>query len=394
MHQCVALARFLVLALCTATGVAWAAEVPGRPGRASTTRSHGPQPYAGLSDADEARFDEGLDEFAEIERPRTGLGPVFNGASCSECHNRPTIGGSSARFVIRFGRSGPGGFDPLAGRGGSLIQARGITTQTCSVPGEVVPPEANEVTRRNTPALFGLGLVDAIPDERIVRKADPDDRNGDGISGRANMVDGRVGRFGWKAQVARLADFAAEAYLNEMGITSPAFPNEVNPQGGPVVCDGAPDPEDDGSDVIAFTDFMTLLAPLPTGRRASAALAGRAVFRRIKCDACHVETLRSGGSSVKALRAKRAALYSDLLLHDMGPGLADGIEQGEATGSEFRTAPLWGVAYSYPYLHDGRTGSLSGAIAAHGGEATAVRDRFLALSETDRAALIEFLRSL
>src|SRR5262249_22709618 len=150
------------------------------------------------------------------------------------CHSHPTIGGSSTRFVTRFGRYGPAGFDPMTDHGGSLIQANGIVTDVCSVPAETVPPEATVTTRRDTPPLFGLGLIDAIPDSQILRWADPTDRNRDGISGRPNMVGGRVGRFGWKAQVATLHDFSGDAYLNEMGITSPEFPNENAPQGGPV----------------------------------------------------------------------------------------------------------------------------------------------------------------
>src|SRR5215470_2081607 len=352
-----------------------------------------PEPFDGLSDADLDRFDEGLDEFADIETIDRGLGPIFNGSSCAECHNQPRIGGSSTHFVTRFGRYDATGFDPMPGFGGSLIQAHGITTATCSVPGEVVPPEATVSTRRDTPPLFGLGLVDAIPDASILHYADPTDRNHDGISGRPNMVGGRVGRFGWKAQVATLHDFAGEAYLNEMGITSPAFPAELNPQGGPVVCDTVSDPEDDGSNVAAFEDFMSLLAPLPTAPRSRQIMIGRGLFRRIKCNACHLDKLRTGPSPVAALNNKRVRLFSDLLLHDMG-ALGDGIQQGDASGSEFRTAPLWGVSQSAPYLHDGRAATLEDAIAAHAGEGRGARDRFLALSGSDRAALLAYLNAL
>ena len=248
-----------------------------------------PASYDGLDEADEARFDEGLDEFADIEDAERGLGPVFNGESCAECHNQPTIGGSSDKFVTRFGRYTRTGFDPLVEFGGSLIQAKGITTATCSVPGEQVPSAATVSTRRDTPPLFGLGLLDTIPDDKILRLADPTDANGDGISGRANMIGGRVGRFGWKAQVVSLHDFSGDAYLNEMGITNPEFPNENLPQGGPLVCDTVPDPEDDGSDVDDFTDFMTLLAPLPTAPSTTTSRRGRALFRTLGCRACHTD---------------------------------------------------------------------------------------------------------
>ena len=352
-----------------------------------------PVPYDTLTPDEEARFADGLDEFADIETPDRGLGPVFNGESCAECHNHPTIGGSSDRFVTRFGAYGVGGFDALTNLGGSLIQAKGITTDLCSVPGETVPPEATVSTKRDSPPLFGLGLLDHVSEERILRRADPTDRNHDGISGRPNMVNGRVGRFGWKAQVASIVDFAADAYLNEMGITSPTLPNEMPPQGGPVVCDAVPDPEDDGSNLIAFTDFMTLLAPLPTLPRSPEINAGKRIFHRVKCVACHLPKMKTGFSSVAALRNHRVLAFTDLLLHDIG-SLGDRIEQGQATGTEFRTAPLWGVSASGPYLHDGRARTLEDAISAHDGEARVARDRFLALLPAERDALVAYLRSL
>ena len=352
-----------------------------------------PAPLPGLGAQDLAAFEDGLEEFADIETPERGLGPVFNGTSCAECHNRPTIGGSSARFVTRFGRYAAGGFDPMAAEGGSLIQERGITTATCAVAGEVVPPSATVVTRRDSPPLFGAGLIDAIPEERILRLADPTDRNHDGISGRPNMVGGQIGRFGWKAQIAHLADFAADAYVNEMGITSPTRPEENLPQGGPLVCDAVSDPEDDGSNVQAFADFMRLLAPLATSKPTRTARVGKRVFRQLRCNVCHTDKLRTAPGAVRALSAIRVRLFSDLLLHDMG-ALGDGIEQEGASGQEFRTAPLWGAAASAPYLHDGRAATLEEAIAAHDGEGRPARDGLLALAPSARAALVEFLKSL
>ena len=354
-----------------------------------------PQPYATLIQADLDRFEDGLREFAEIDGPAEGLGPVFNGASCAECHSVPTVGGSNPRNETRFGRTGPGGvFDPMPGFGGSLIQERGITVGACSVSGEGVPPAATIVGRRQTTALFGLGLVDAIPDERILRYADEGDANGDGISGRPNLIGGRVGRFGWKSQVVSLHDFAGNAYLNEMGITNPDFPTESSPQGGPVTCDTVADPEDDGTNVTAFADFMTLLAPLPTGPKSRDLRLGRSVFRRLRCQVCHIDRLRTGIHPVKALHHRRARVFSDLLLHDMGPALGDGIEQGQATGTEFRTAPLWGVSQSAPYLHDGRAATLEDAIVAHAGEGQAARDAFLGLTPGERVLLLTYLNAL
>src|SRR5262249_34000604 len=139
--------------------------------------------------------------------------------------------------------------------------------------------------------------------------------------------------------------------------------------------------------LAAITDFLTMLAPLPAGARSPEVRRGRLVFRRTGCRACHVELLRTGDGPIPALNRKNVKLFSDLLLHDMGPGLADGIEQGEASGAEFRTAPLWGASHRGPYLHDGRAATLAEAIAAHGGEGERARDAYLQLGPADRAAL-------
>ena len=344
-----------------------------------------------LPEAVAESFAEGLEDFAEIEMPATGLGPVFNGASCAECHHRPTIGGSSTRTVTRFGRHDGGGFDPMVELGGVVLQANGITTPSCTVAGEVVPATSDVITTRDSPPLFGLGLVDTIPDDRLLQLADPNDANGDGISGRANVIGERVGRFGWKAQVVSLHDFVGEAYQTEMGITSPGFPTESNPQGAPLGCDPVADPEDDGTAVTSLTSFVTLLAPLPPLKPSPSARAGKSLFKRLQCRSCHTDKLKAGVSTVKALHRKKVPAFSDFLLHDMGPALGDGIPQGDASGSEFRTAPLWGVRASAPYLHDGRAATIAEAIAAHGGEAQAARDGFVALTAAEQAALVAYL---
>jgi CxxC motif-containing protein (DUF1111 family) len=233
-------------------------------------------------------------------------------------------------------------------------------------------------------------------------RADPSDRDGDGISGTYNLINGPgsprhglVGRFGWKAQFVRLHDFSLEAYLDEMGITTPFRPLENGPQGGPVACDGEPDPEDDGRAVAAFTDLLMLLAPPPRESIPSDAWKGRRLFRALGCQDCHMSRYHTTEFPVGVLeRRRRVLLHSDLLLHDMGPELADGIQQGSATGTEWRTAPLWGVRYSAPYLHDGRAATLVQAIEMHGGGAQAARDTFLQLSPEQRAALIRYLSSL
>jgi CxxC motif-containing protein (DUF1111 family) len=369
--------------------------VAGGPARFTSCE---PIPFPVLTANERARFAAGAREFEDVDTPAEGLGPVFNEASCAACHNTPWIGGTSSRRVTRIGTDGPGGFDPLPGHGGSVIQTQGISTPECTVDGESIPAEATIVTERDPPALFGAGVIDAIDDRAILRFADPDDRNGDGVSGRPNMVGGRVGRFGRKAQIATLREFAGDAYLAEMGITSPDFPTDLAPQGVPS-CDPTPDPEDDGTNVTRFVDFLSVLAPTPAGQYPSSearreALAGRRLFKRIGCRSCHTDRLRGPRSVISGHGLKKVILFSDLLLHDLGPALADGIEQGEATGSEFRTAPLAGVAFSAPYLHDGRAATLDAAILAHGGEAMRARDGFAALPAAQRAQVRAFLNSL
>jgi hypothetical protein len=369
--------------------------VAGGPARFS---SCDPVPFPVLTPGERALFGAGAREFQDVDTPAEGLGPVFNETSCAACHNTPWIGGTSNRRVTRIGADGPGGFDPLPGHGGAVIQTQGIATPECTVAGETVPAEATIVTERDPPALFGAGVIDTIEDRSILRFADPDDRDGDGVSGRPNMVGGRVGRFGRKAQIATLHEFAGDAYLTEMGITSPDFPNDLAPQ-GVASCDPTPDPEDDGTNVALFVDFLSVLAPTPAGQYPSndvrrEALAGRRLFKRLRCRSCHTDRLRGPRSVVASHGLRKVVLFTDLLLHDLGPALADGIEQGEASGSEFRTAPLAGVAFSAPYLHDGRAATLDGAILAHGGEAIRARDAFSALSAAERAQVRAFLNSL
>jgi CxxC motif-containing protein (DUF1111 family) len=206
----------------------------------------------------------------------------------------------------------------------------------------------------------------------------------------------RVGRFGWKAQVATLLTFAADAYLNEMGITSPIFPKE-NPPGGDTAaleqCDKVADPEDDGTGVAAFTDFMTMLAPPPRGAISTEAERGASVFDRVGCAICHVPQLTTGPSKIGSLSNITFAPFSDFLLHDMG-ALGDRIEQGAATGQQMRTAPLWGLGVRTRFLHDARASTLEGAIQEHAGQGSAAAKAFGELSKKDAHDLIAFLRSL
>ena len=182
-----------------------------------------------------------------------------------------------------------------------------------------------------------------------------------------------------------------------MGVTSPSFPTENLPQGKPIPpgADTVADPEDGGGDITKFTNFMTLLAPptrlLPVSNLAA---RGEQIFNQINCSACHVPAMQTGKNSSAALSNVTVRLYSDLLLHRMGPGLADGIQQGTAKGDQFRTAPLWGLRHRMFYLHDGRATTPEGAIMQHGGEASAARDRYVNLNPQDKSEVREFLSKL
>lgn len=355
----------------------------------------------GLTAAQLALFTGGREEFEAVETVEGGLGPIFNGTSCAGCHSAGAIGGASTNTVTRFGRVVDGKFDPLDALGGSLLQALAINPAIQ----EVVPPQANVVAKRLSTPLFGAGLMEAVPDADILLSAlrpQPD-----GVRGRAaiitDVVSGksRVGRYGWKAQQATLLAFAGDAYLNEMGVTSRLFPRENAPNGNQellAIWDQVPDVEDavgpDGtSDIDHAADFMRLLAPPAPLRMTAAALAGGRVFDRINCSACHTPALFTGASPVAALAHKPVPLYSDLLLHDMGK-LGDGIEQGPAKMTEMRTAPLWGLRLRGAFLHDGRATTVDAAVRAHEGQGAASRNRYNALSATERQQLLAFLGSI
>lgn len=361
-------------------------------------------PISGLTTDEQARFAAGREAFVENETVADGIGPVFNDDSCGACHVSPATGGGGIRTVTRFGRRARGIFDPLAGLGGSLIQQQGIGVQgECNYVAESVPPTANVTALRRTTPLFGLGLVDALDDRTLLELAARQRARTPATAGRARYVPDavaggqRIGRFGWKAQVPSLLHFSGDAYLNEMGITTPFFPDENCPQGDCSLlrCDPVADPEDDGADVFLFADFMSFLAPPPRADRAGrgAVRDGQRVFERLGCADCHVATLKTGWHESSALREREFSPYSDFLLHDMG-ALGDGIAQDGAGGREMRTAPLWGLHAITSFLHDGRATTLEAAILGHDGQGAVSRDRFRALGTDDRRALLRFLRSL
>jgi CxxC motif-containing protein (DUF1111 family) len=361
-------------------------------------------PVGGLTAAQLHAFVIGREAFEEEEVAEDGLGPVFNGTSCVECHNAGAVGGGSEIVETRFGTVRNGAFDPLVRQGGSLIQTQGLGYYGgCEYVGEHVPRRATIVAGRRTTPLFGLGLVDAVPDATFVALAARQARLSPRTAGRPNVVldvasgERVVGRFGWKSQVPNLFQFSADAYVNEMGITTPLFPDEVCPQGNCQLlsCDPVPGVDDDLADVELFAAFMRLLAP-PRPRQAvdlRAVAAGSRLFDEVGCADCHVRALTTGPSAVAALDRRTFHPFSDFLLHDMG-SLGDGIVQGEASGTEMRTAPLWGLRVITTFLHDGRASTVEDAILAHEGQGRRARRRFLALTPRQRDYLLRFLGTL
>ena len=381
--------------LVTVLAVAPFAQTPPAPG----------DPLPGLTPVEFELFHIGLEDFLEVEDAEEGLGPAYNGTSCGGCHNVPAVGGIAPVAELRAGLVDANGdysdFDPEAG---SLFQLFSIPTHGCQI---VIPVEANVIARRVPIPLFGAGLVEAIPDDTLLALADPLDLDRDGVSGRAAVIEDvatgelRVGRFGWKSQQATLIAFGAEAYLNEMGITSDLFPNEQSFGISPELfrlCDPIPDPEDiiepatGRRGIDNFEAFMQLLAPIGRGPIDSQVRAGERLFAAIGCVACHVPSLETGSSTNPLFDRRPVPLYADLLLHDVGTG--DGIRQASAASNEVRTPALWGLRFRRPLLHDGRAATVSDAIRAHGAEADLARQGFDELTPEGRAALLAFLGSL
>ena len=360
-------------------------------------------PLPGLRPQEMAEFTAGRALFDKIFTPAEGLGPLFNENQCSACHTDPASGGDGEQRVVKATHLvAPARCDALeGGRGQNVRQHATAALQALGVEREAVPSQATEQGRFAPPFLFGLGLVEAIPDAEILKRADPDDRNGDGISGRAGRTpNGALGRFGRKAEVATITDFVASALRLEMGITSPLAPTEQGLNGGPLPpgVDPAPDPEVDLQAVQWLADFVRFLAPLPGVRLAADArrdsvVRGERVFVSLGCPSCHVPSMTTGPSAIPALDRKTVYLYSDLLLHDMGADLADVCGAGAEPG-ELRTAILAGLSYRKAFLHDGRALDVREAILAHGGEAAAARAAFAALDPVSQQVLLVFLESL
>lgn len=382
-------------------------------------------PIDGLTPPQLAAFAAGDGEFARRFGTAEGLGPIFVAASCESCH----VGdgkGHPAFNLTRFGRMGPGGFDPLRSEGGPQVQHRAILNYIA----EVIPAGVTGVARFTAPAVTGLGLLEAVDDATLLALADSNDGDGDGISGRVQLIaenefiaqvarlellldpeptrnlpiNGRyIGRFGKKASAINLLHQAVTAYREDMGITSDLIPEDpVNPQVGGLAGDHVADPEVASSTVSNVVFYLKTLRPPPRrGAGTAEVLAGEALFAQLGCTRCHVPALTTGPSRIAALDRVTFHPYTDLLLHDMGPELDDQYTEGTALTSEWRTAPLWGLGLAESaqggsafYLHDGRARSLRDAIELHGGEAAGSRAGFRQLSPAEQDLLFAFLRSL
>ena len=353
---------------------------------------------------DQATFDADRAVFEEQEGRDEGLGPVYNAQSCAECHQNPVTGGISQITELRAGHFD--GFNFIDHVGGSLINDRAINPafQERVLGG-------NEVrTFRASLNTLGDGFVEAIDSNTLVAisNSQPASMRGQFIQVPVNEANNalRGGRFGWKNQHASLESFSADAYLNEMGITSPLQPND-NTSNGTVVDDGVANPEDDGEDVEIFARFMraTGVPPRDTVLAATAdAQAGSTLFSQVGCTTCHTRnittapagTVINGGALTvsAALGNKVIHPFGDFLLHNVGTG--DGIVQngGQSTRNKVRTPPLWGVRSRNRLMHDGETVNRNEAILRHAGEATSVINNYRSLGTGQKNQLILFLNSL
>jgi CxxC motif-containing protein (DUF1111 family) len=395
-------ALFLVTASCSSS------ELPGAPDAGSTLVNASDVPIDGLSSDDVARFDDGDALFGLPFRPADGLGPLFIRTSCAACH--------------REGARGPGLVQKLA-----IVEADGVTPAADQsalswghtmrpglAAGATTPIAAPaigglKVTIRVGPPVFGRGYLEAVDDAELARLEAEQAARGDAIHGLRNRVTfgslpnpdptfGRletgqpvIGRLGLKARIATLDDFTADAFQGDMGMTTPMRPTELaNPDGLADDLRPGVDVAQDHIDRIAF-----YLRRIAIPRRVGLTERGAALFAQVQCAACHVPALQTRTDyPIRPLAGIAAPIYSDLLLHDMGAALADGLTDGSATSPAWRTAPLIGLRFAASYLHDGRAATITDAVLAHDGEAAASRSAFQALSPDDQRSLIEFVSAL
>ena len=411
MHSYSAIRRGGVLGLSVVLAmVAAAIAVGGRGGGPLEPQPRSGDPLQGLDADSLARFELGRVEFERNITVEEGLGPTFNQTSCASCHNNP-VGGHGTQTVTRFGRlDKKGGFDPLASLGGSLLQAN-ANSDPCL---ESIPPEANITSLRVTLGSLGFGLIEAIEDADLLAVRDAQDPSIRGIARTVQPLESpgvdRIGRFGWKAQVATVLTFSADASMNEMGLTNRLVEFENAPNGNDELleqCDMVPDPEDvpdaGGVEFIdRVTDFQRFMAAPPQTPRSG--MIGEGLLASIGCTSCHVAqfTTSSDAQLEPILQGQVIHPYSDFLLHDMGIA-SDGIGDGPILGRFIRTPVLWGIKGRNPMWHDGRfadgtfQGRLVAAIAEHdvfGSQGAVSAQAYAALQPSEQDAILRFLASL
>lgn len=406
-------------------------------------------PIQGLTDEQLRLFHEAKDTFKHEFLPEEGLGPAFNGRSCYECHGQPgAVGGEgrdiSTTSVTRIGNrvgmkarlpldeviSGltQDDVDRLFDVGGPVLQTKSITREFPGkfpehivVEADMIPPRTELTSVRHTGPVFGLGLIDAIPDAAITQRMFQEADMNQNLAGRLAVQSDpfverlRIGRFGYKAQFPTIMLFNIEAMRTEVGITSYAMPFEkygdVEKQYPPALRQLLPgQPNDNGSNLVRLTYFQALLAPPPRKPFGEEAKRGEKIFDKLECSVCHAPVMYTAPKvyvpdprspapelrwmEVKALENQPVRAYSDFLLHQMGNGLADGLPQNGAKGGEWRTAPLWWLSAKKFYLHNGQAKTLDAAIRAHGGQAEPVKQSYVNLSGKEKSELMAFLKSL
>jgi CxxC motif-containing protein (DUF1111 family) len=362
-------------------------------------------PVDGLSPAEKALFLRGDKAFNDhIFTTENGLGPLFVASSCGTCHAGDGKG-HPFTTLIRFGQSDSTG-NHFLNKGGPQLQNRAIPNYQA----EQIPSGA-AFSKFTPPANTGLGYIEAVPDATILSLVDPNDADGDGISGRPNWINippycvlrsatiennGKyIGRFGKKAAVYDLLQQTVNAYNQDMGVNS-TYEHYSTYSGLEV------DPEISNGTALDVVFYLkTLKAPIQRGRDNGEVQAGQQLFVNIGCAKCHTPQLQTGPSAINALANKTFFPYTDVLLHDMGSGLNDGYTEGNAMPAEWRTPPLWGLGLSknsqggqYYLMHDGRAGSIQEAILLHGGESQQIKLNYQQLNEDDKVKLIKFLESL
>lgn len=371
------------------------------------------RPLEGLSKEHLEAYHRGRTLFDKNFTPAEGLGPLFNNTSCKACHGWPNSGGGSAELLTIIGATDAGGAPrTLKEKGGPVISDHAIM----GTPREQFPLGTQAISKRTSPPTFGTGLIEAIPaDDITARLAASPRREALGIHGRTNVDGGALGRLGWKAQTADMLSFTVTASNFEMGLSSSQRPYEffanmppqqlASPAAYPSVgfvkdyfdqrgeAGRKPDLTDEQvKDLTAFQRYQAPPSPLPFTPQAK---VGQASFERIGCAECHVPAMVTGANAIGIPAGVNVPLYSDLLLHDMGEALSDGIAwQGRAKGPDWRTVPLWGLRYKQRYMHDGRTNSLEEAIQLHGGEGAQTVAGYNGLDAATREALRAFLLSL